>query len=138
MRAHIIEAGTVVNSIEVEDLDHPVEPGQLLVAGEVGGIGWRYIDGDLLPPDPGPGHPVQVPKVVTAAQGGIALIRAGLIEAVQAAANAPDTPPEVKWAFDKATEWSRDSAAFNYLADKAGITEAKKDTLFADAASILA
>lgn len=77
-------------------------------------------------------------NMVSAAQGGIALIRAGLMAAVQAAANAPDTPAEVKWAFDKATEWSRGSVAFNYLADKAGISEAQRDALFEEAALIIA
>lgn len=138
MRAHIIENGTVINSIEVEGLDFPVGPGQTLIPGDIGGIGWRYVAGELLPPEPGETPPGPVPKVVTAAQGGIALIRAGLMEAVQAAAQAADTPAEVKWAFDKATEWNRDSTAFNYLADKAGITEAERDELFADAAGIVA
>lgn len=77
-------------------------------------------------------------KVVSAAQGGIALIRAGLMKAVQEAANDPTTPPEIKWAFDKANEWNRDSEAFNYLAAKAGISEAKRDELFASAAVIVA
>lgn len=77
-------------------------------------------------------------KVVSAAQGGIALIRAGLMKAVQDAANDPTTPPQIKWAFDKASEWDRDSEAFNYLAAKAGISEAKRDELFASAALIVA
>ncbi|WP_338881583.1 hypothetical protein WHX56_14235 [Achromobacter veterisilvae] len=138
MRAHIIEGGKVINSIEVEELDFPVGPGQTVIAGDVGGIGWRYVAGELLPPDPIEEPAGPAPKVVTAAQGGIALIRAGKMEAVLAAANAPDTPPEVKWAFEKATEWNRDSAAFNYLADKAGITEAERDEFFAEAAGIVA
>lgn len=83
------------------------------------------------PVEPGP------PLAVSAAQGGIALIRAGLMDDVQAAADAPDTPPEIKWAWSKATVWERNSPAFNYLADKAGITDAQKDALFVDAAQIV-
>lgn len=98
-------------------------------------LAWVADGNTPLPADP----PVVVPvQVVTAAQGGIALIRAGLMEAVQAAANAADTPAEVKWAFDKATEWNRSSAAFNFLADKAGISEAQRDALFEEAALIVA
>lgn len=98
-------------------------------------LAWVAEGNSPLPADP----PVAVPvQVVTAAQGGIALIRAGLMEAVQAAANAADTPAEVKWAFDKATEWDRGSAAFNFLADKAGISEAQRDALFEEAALIVA
>ncbi|WP_157672702.1 hypothetical protein [Achromobacter denitrificans] len=139
MRAHIIEAGVVVNTIEVTDLEFPVEASQRLIDGSVGGIGWRFVDGELLPPGPDDTPPIGASIwVVTAAQGGIALIRAGKMAAVLAAANASDTPPEVKWAFDKATEWNRYSVAFNYLADKAGITEAQKDELFAEAAGIVA
>lgn len=69
-------------------------------------------------------------RVVSAVRVGVALIRSGRMVEFQAAANAIDTPPEVKWTFEKATEWSRDSEAFNYLADKVGLTEADKDALF--------
>ena len=48
MKAHIIENGLVVNTIEVSDLS--VFEG--LVDGSVGGIGWTYADGVLTaPPD---------------------------------------------------------------------------------------
>ncbi len=50
MRAHIIESGVVINAIEVSDLNFAVGPGQLLVDGAVGGIGWRLLDGELVPP----------------------------------------------------------------------------------------
>lgn len=79
-----------------------------------------------------------LPNTVTAAQGGIALIRAGLMPAVLAVVNDESTPAEVKWAFEKAQYWDRGSAAFNYIADKAGIQESEKDALFEDAKSILA
>jgi hypothetical protein len=78
---------------------------------------------DDIPPDP-------VPQTVGAAQGGIALIKAGLMDAVQAAVDAVDTPPEVKWAFNRAATWQRRSPALAYLAQKAGITDAQMDSLF--------
>ncbi|MNY34137.1 hypothetical protein D3C86_1684540 [compost metagenome] len=58
------------------------------------------------------------------------------MDAVLEAANAPDTPAEVKWAFEKAQDWDIDSPAFNYLAQKAGIGDALKQQLFAEAVSI--
>jgi hypothetical protein len=52
MRAHVIEGGMVVNTIEVATLD--ALPGVTLVdADEVGGsIGWSYADGVASPPTP--------------------------------------------------------------------------------------
>lgn len=50
MRAHIIESGVVINAIEVSDLNFAVGLGQLLIDGAVGGIGWRLLDGELIPP----------------------------------------------------------------------------------------
>lgn len=47
MRAHVIENGIVVNTIEVETLD--VLPG--LVEATIGGIGWSY-DGTTFTPPP--------------------------------------------------------------------------------------
>lgn len=79
-----------------------------------------------------------VPTIVTAAQGGIALIQAGLMDAVQAVADAAATPAEVKWAWTHATTWDRDSQALAYLANGAGITNAQMDELFVTAAQIVA
>lgn len=116
----------------------------------------RLLDGTLIPedpdnrdyaaylawlkdggvPKPAEALPVPVVKQVTAAQGGIALIRAGLMDVVLAAVNSPETPAQVKWAFEKAQDWHIDSPAFSYLADKAGIEAASRKRLFEDAANI--
>ena len=49
MRAHIIENGVVVNTIEVESLD--LRPN--LVEATAGGIGWTYANGVFTaPPEP--------------------------------------------------------------------------------------
>ena len=52
MRAHIIENGIVVNTIEVESLDFMPN----LVEATEGGIGWSY-DGDKFTPPPAPEGP---------------------------------------------------------------------------------
>lgn len=97
-----------------------------LAAGKYGAIA-EYV----APPTP-------VPQRVSAAQGGIALINANLMDAVQAAVNAADTPATVKWAWERAQDWERPSLALAYLADKAGITSAQMDDLFIAAAQIVA
>lgn len=135
MRAHIIENGIVVNTIIVDSLDFDAGPGKAVIDGSTGGIGWTYADGALLPPDEGE-IPVVVPQSVTPAQGGIALINFGLMDAVMAVVNAPDMPATHKWAFERATSWERNSPSFNYIADRAGITEQQKDELFIFGASM--
>ena len=60
MKAHIIENGLVVNTIEVSDLS--VFEG--LVDGSVGGIGWAYADGVLTAPPP-PELPPTIANVIT-------------------------------------------------------------------------
>lgn len=90
------------------------------------------------PPEPAPVDPNVPPQTVTAAQGGIALIQAGLMNAVQAVVDAPETPPEVRWAWAHATTWDRSSPALAYLANAAGITQEQMDALFIAAAGIVA
>jgi hypothetical protein len=51
MRAHIIENGVVVNTIEVDSLDFM--PG-LIEAPESTGIGWSYVDGQFIDNRPKP------------------------------------------------------------------------------------
>jgi hypothetical protein len=48
MRAHLIENGVVVNTIEVKSLDYM--PG--LVEATEGGIGWTYANGMFTAPEP--------------------------------------------------------------------------------------
>lgn len=78
-----------------------------------------------------------IPQVVSAAQGGIALIQAGFMADVQSVIDAPETPAEIKWAWARATEWHRDSPAMAYIAPIAGISEAQMDELFIAAGRIL-
>ncbi|GAB2913636.1 hypothetical protein [Paralcaligenes ginsengisoli] len=62
MRAHIIENGVVINTIEVDDLQYPVGANQILIDGGMGGIGWTW-DGSVLTA-PAITLPVQPPKTV--------------------------------------------------------------------------
>jgi hypothetical protein len=58
MRAHIIENGKVVNTIEVESLDFM--PG-LVAAPEGTGIGWDYVNGQFVDNRPKPTEPEPIP-----------------------------------------------------------------------------
>ncbi|MFY3079812.1 hypothetical protein ACOTF2_07165 [Achromobacter xylosoxidans] len=139
MRAHVVEAGSVVNTIEVDDLSHPVGDGQLLVPGDQGGIGWRFADGVLSPPD-SPGEPTSpvagVPVEVDAAQAYAALMQMGLFEAVSNWANSPGTDPLHKIAFEKARNFRRDSPALEAGRVALGWSDAQLDQLFIAAAAI--
>jgi len=46
MKAHEIESGVVVNTIEVQSLDFLPN----LIAGDAGSVGWSYADGKLVAP----------------------------------------------------------------------------------------
>lgn len=48
MRAHIIENGVVINTIEVQSLDALPE----LVEATVGGIGWKFDGSTFTAPEP--------------------------------------------------------------------------------------
>ena len=50
MKAHVIENGKVVNTIEVESLDFMPN----LVEATSGGIGWDYINGQFVDNRPAP------------------------------------------------------------------------------------
>lgn len=47
MRAHIVEDGVVVNTILVDSMNYEPGEGQLLIDGDIGGIGWLW-DGEVL------------------------------------------------------------------------------------------
>jgi hypothetical protein len=59
MRAHVIENGIVVNTIEVDSLD--IMPG--LIEANIGGIGW-FWDGATFTPPPAP-EPMPTPTPPT-------------------------------------------------------------------------
>lgn len=61
MRAHIIENGVVVNTVIVDSLDSLPN----LIDGSVGGVGWSYVDGQLLPPPEEVKAPEQIKQEIT-------------------------------------------------------------------------
>lgn len=114
------------HAVKGDSVAHGAELFTRGAAGEFGTIA-EYV----APPTP-------IPQRVSAAQGGIALINASLMDAVQTVVDATDTPASVKWAWTHAQDWDRSSSALAYLAGKAGITDAQMDDLFVAAAAITA
>lgn len=60
MKAHVIQDGMVINTIVVDSLDFLPN----LISAENGGIGWSYVDGNLIAPDPVP-QPVTLGVLTT-------------------------------------------------------------------------
>lgn len=133
MRAHVIENGTVVNTIEVDSLDQFPN----LVSADVGGIGWKLIDGVLTPPD----NPVTVfvPSSVTMRQARLALLAAGQLDAINTVI-ASITPPEmqqkvaIEWEFAQTVD--RNSEWVEGLRPALGLTVEQLDDLFIAASKL--
>ncbi|MFY4014019.1 hypothetical protein ACOTJS_19585 [Achromobacter xylosoxidans] len=139
MRAHIVESGVVVNTIEVLSLgDYPAEEGQMLIDGAVGGIGWLYREGQLQEPEPIEPEDLPVALSVSRFQALAALMQAGLLGEVTTWANAPTTDPLHKLAFDTAAEFSRSSPTLAAGASALGWSEEQLDALFEAAMQIQA
>jgi len=128
MRAHVIENGVVVNTIEVESLDFLPN----LVEATEGSIGWLY-DGQTFSPPPAP--PVPVPDSVTMRQARLALLGAGLLSQVGAAIASMPSPQkeaaQIEWEYAATVE--RGSPLIGQLAPALGMTEAEMDQLFIEA-----
>lgn len=136
MRAHIIDAGIISNTIEVDSLDFM--PGLVAaVAGE--GIGWSY-DGQTFTPPPAPPAPAPtVPQSVSRAQGKAALVTAGLwSSALSYISDIVDNNQRAlaEIALHDTQEWQRDSPMLNAMAFGLGLTNTQLDDLFISAGQI--
>lgn len=79
MRAHIIENGVVVNTIEATSLD--IFPDILLIDASLGGQIGDSWDGQVFTPPPAPPEPI--PFSVSSRQGQLALLAAGYLDDVE-------------------------------------------------------
>lgn len=132
MRAHIIENGVVVNTIEVESLDFMPN----LVKATEGGIGWLY-DGQTFSPPPSP-SPV-VPQFVSMRQARLALLQANLLDQVETTLSTISDPVEkqsalIEWEY--ATTVERKSPWVQTLSTALGLTEEQVDQLFIQASTL--
>jgi len=67
MKAHVIENDTVVNTIIVDSLDFLPN----LIDGSIGTIGWKYINGSLIEPDPEPISDEELSKRIKSNRNGL-------------------------------------------------------------------
>lgn len=132
MRAHVIDAGKVVNTIEVESLD--VFPG-LVDAALGGAIGDLWNGTQFMTPIPGGA----IPQAVTMRQARRALYAAGLLDSVPVViAEIPDLSQrkaaEIDWEWSQ--EVQRNWPLIAILGPALGLTDAEIDQLFITAATL--
>lgn len=109
-------------------------PGEQLQSGEIREEYGRYVQGWVVVPAPAP----EIPQSVTMRQCRIALLNAGLLDAVQSSIAAmPGTDGErarIDWEY--AQEVRRDWPLIGYMAGDLGLTDEQVDGLFMAAAAI--
>jgi len=121
--------------VELEyDPQPSVAPGEQLQPGEIREDGGRYVQGWVVVPAPAP----EVPQSVTMRQCRIALLNAGLLDAVQSSiATMPGVEGErarIDWEY--ALDVLRDWPLINALGSQLGLTEQQIDDLFIAAAAV--
>lgn len=71
---------------------------------------------------------VPVPEAITAVQGRLALLQAGLLDAVESSISGTSREVQIFWEF--ATEWHRSHAVLNSLGQSLGLSGSQVDDLF--------
>lgn len=134
MKLAQIEDGRVVNVAEVEPGNVPDFMADWPEAGEAGpGWTWTEEDGFAPPEEVEPIDPV--PAVVSRLQARLALLGAGLLQAVEDHIAAAEDPRlSMIWA--EATEWRRDSPTIAAIGAALEMSEEQIDELFRAAGSI--
>jgi hypothetical protein len=132
MRAHLIQDGAVVNTIEVESLDFI--PG-LIDAIQGGAIGDLWDGQTFTKPEP----VVVVPQVVTRRQAKQALLLADKLSLVQPAIDAILDPTQraliqIEW--DESLEFERTRPSLIAMGTAIGLDSAGIDALFITAATL--
>lgn len=132
MRAHVIDNGVVVNTVEVAALD--VLPGLVVAQGNEG-IGWSYDGQDFTAPTQAP---ATVPQEITMRQARLALLDIGLLANVQTAINTlpePDkTKAQIEWEYSNALQ--RDNPFVTTLGTALGLSSDDIDNLFITASGL--
>lgn len=126
MRAHVIENGLVVNTIEVEALDFMPH----LVSAEDGGsIGDRYENGEFIKPE---APPEAAPQQCTRRQGRLALLQYELLDDVENAIAAIADPIEQRAAQIEyeADTWERSNPFVQQMWARLGGTPDQLDDLY--------
>lgn len=126
MKAHIIENNKVANTIEVDSLDFLPN----LIDGTIGGIGWEYIDGQLIEPE---STPEPIPQSITPRQARLKLLEADLLDNLEGLITT-NRAWQIEWEY--ATEVKRDSPLIDAVASEAGLTVEQIDQMFIEASKL--
>lgn len=94
----------------------------------------RYENGSFVELPAPPATPVVVPQVVTPRQARIALLNAGLLDAVDAAVTASPRSVQIDWEY--AIEIRRDNPVIAAMAAQLNLSPAEIDGLFIAAGSV--
>jgi hypothetical protein len=127
-----------VAALGYAELEYDPQPelaaGEQLQPGEIREDGGRYVQGWVVVPAPAP----EVPQSVTMRQCRVALLDAGLLDAVQSSiATMPGVEGErarIDWEY--ALEVRRDWPLIAYMAGDLGLTDEQVDAMFVTAAAI--
>lgn len=132
MRAHVIDNGVVVNTVEVESLD--VLEGLVAAQGNEG-IGWGYDGHVFTAPTQAP---VIVPQEITMRQARLALHEAGLLSNVSTAiaslSEPAKTKAQIEWEYSNALQ--RDNPFVTTLGTALGLSSDDIDNLFITASRL--
>jgi hypothetical protein len=109
----------------INNVRHPLNIEQLWTDAELNAIGLARVPPPVVS---------SVPQVVTRAQAKIAMLRAGILGAVEAAVDAAGGEAEI-WYRDALT-WSRDNPYINSLGAQLGLSQTQIDLLFIEAGGV--
>lgn len=90
--------------------------------------GWRLVNGEWVEPEIQESN--QVPTFLSSYQAKLALFNAGLLDSVQSLIDHPDTPTNVKLAWQEGLSFRRDNPMIAMIATQMGLTESDVDDLF--------
>jgi hypothetical protein len=124
MKAHIIENNKVVNTIEVASLDFLPN----LIDGSVGGIGWSYVNGQLIEHE---ATPEPIPTSITPRQIRLHLTAIGLRQAVEDYVASASLDIKDWWEFSLSYE--RNNELLISTATALGMTSEQLDQFFVEA-----
>jgi hypothetical protein len=127
MRAHQIENGVVVNTIEVESLDFLPN----LIEATEGSIGWLWDGENFIAPV---APPAPVPQQVTMRQACLALENAGILDDVEALVATLPRPYQIEW--ERASVVQRDNMLVEVVRAQQGMTTEQIDDLFRQAETL--
>ena len=125
MKAHIIENGIVINTIEVESLDFMPN----LIDGSIGGIGWKYENGELIEPI----LPIEVPQTITPRQLRLQLLSTELLDDVEALCS---TDRAMSIWFEYSLDFQRNHPMVEAMATQLGLTQDDMDGFFIEASKL--